>query len=97
MHIENIYPQTPREGQRWEDHDSFVTRLGNLTLLGGRLNEQIKNSDFETKKQQACQATRLTLTERLLRYERWSPEVVLERQNELGRIAQEVWPAELLP
>jgi Protein of unknown function DUF262/Protein of unknown function (DUF1524) len=97
VHIEHIYPQTPKDGQQWEEHDSLVTMLGNLTLLGRRLNEQIKNSDFATKKQQAYQATRLALTEALLRYDSWSPTTVRQRQIELGAVAQKLWPFELVP
>ena len=42
VHVEHIYPQSPLEGNRWEEHDRYVGRLGNLTLLDKRLNEQIK-------------------------------------------------------
>jgi hypothetical protein len=96
VHIEHIYPQTPKEGERWDEHDAFVTLIGNLTLLGRRLNEQIKNSNFETKKQQAYQATRLALTEALLKHESWTPATVMGRQSELARIAREMWPIELI-
>ncbi len=96
VHIEHIYPQSPKEGERWEDHDRYLTRLGNLTLLGRRLNEQIKNSNFEIKKQQAYQNTRLALTEAVLQFESWSTETVVSRQSELCQRAQEVWPATLV-
>jgi hypothetical protein len=96
VHIEHIYPQCPKEGERWEDHDLYLTRFGNLTLLGRRLNEQIKNSNFELKKQQAYQNTRLALTEALLQFESWSPQTVVTRQYELCQLAQEVWPVTLV-
>jgi len=96
VHIEHIYPQSPKEGERWEEHDRYLTRLGNLTLLGRRLNEQIKNSSFGLKKEQAYQNTRLALTEALLKYEAWSSEAVVKRQSELCQSAQEVWPETLV-
>lgn len=96
VHIEHIYPQTPKEGERWEEHDRYVTRLGNLTLLGRRLNEQIKNANFGLKKEQAYQNTRLALTEALLQYEAWSPETVVKRQTALCQCAREVWPEMLV-
>jgi hypothetical protein len=96
VHIEHIYPQSPREGERWTDHDRYVTRFGNLTLLGRRLNEQIKNAGFGDKKQQAYQATRLAITEALLTYEAWSPEMVVKRQSDLCQLAEQVWPSGLV-
>jgi len=73
-----------------------VTRFGNLTLLGRRLNEQIKNAGFEEKKQQAYQATKLAITEALLNYPKWSPEIVAQRQSEMCQIAEKVWPVGLI-
>ena len=96
VHIEHIYPQSPKDGERWEDHDQYVTRLGNLTLLGRRLNEQIKNSNFELKKLHAYQSTRLAITEALIQFESWSPQTVVDRQNTLCQLAQEVWPVTLV-
>lgn len=51
VHVEHIYPKTPREGERRPDHASVVYRLGNVTLLDFRLNAAIKNADFATKKE----------------------------------------------
>jgi hypothetical protein len=96
VHIEHIYPQSPKEGERWVEHERYVTRFGNLTLLGRRLNEQIKNAGFEEKKQQAYQNTRLAITEALLNYASWSAEMVVNRQTELCQLAQHVWPPELI-
>jgi uncharacterized protein DUF1524 len=96
VHIEHIYPQSPLLGERWEEHERYVTRLGNLTLLGRRLNEQIKNSGFAAKKGQAYENTRLAITESLLRYELWSAETVEARQAELWVAAEEIWPTTLV-
>jgi hypothetical protein len=96
VHIEHIYPQSPREGERWAEHERYLTRFGNLTLLGRRLNEQIKNANFAEKKLQAYQGTRLAITEELLQYPAWSPESVVNRQSELCKRAQIVWPETLV-
>lgn len=95
VHVEHIYPQTPREEERWADHDMFVNRIGNLTLLGRRLNEQIKNAGFSTKKAQAYQETRIMMTEALLEFDSWSPEMVQVRQAKLCALAQDAWPGTL--
>lgn len=96
VHVEHIYPQTPKESERWEKHSGYVNRLGNLTLLDRRLNEQIKNSDFQTKKTQAYESSKLEITRQLLTYPDWSPERVEERQASLLELARKMWPEELV-
>jgi hypothetical protein len=82
--------------ERWEKHSGYVNRLGNLTLLDRRLNEQIKNSDFQTKKTQAYESSKLEITRQLLTYPDWSPERVEERQASLLELARKMWPEELV-
>jgi hypothetical protein len=96
VHLEHIYPQNPKDGERWEQHDLYVTRFGNLTLLGKPLNQQIKNSDFATKRQQAYCNTRLAVTQALLKHETWTPTAVEQRQLELAEAAEILWPADLI-
>lgn len=96
VHVEHIYPQTPKDAEKWEKHSTFVNRLGNLTLLDRRLNEQIKNSDFQTKKVQAHQASKLEITRQLLTYPDFSPQRVEERQAFLLGLAKKMWPHELV-
>lgn len=96
VHIEHIYPQSPKEGERWEEHERYVARIGNLTLLGRRLNEQVKNGNFDLKKEQAYQNSRLKLTEALLGYDSWTAGTVDKRQGELCQFAQIVWPEALV-
>jgi hypothetical protein len=95
VHIEHIYPQSPMNGARWGQHDRYVGRIGNLTLLARRFNEQIKNADFATKREKAYENSKLMITEALLKYDDWSPDSVDVRQSELGKAAEEIWPAAL--
>lgn len=92
VHVEHIYPQTPKTEDKWEKHDEYVTRLGNLTLLDRRLNEQIKNSLFPVKRDQAYQESRLEITKHLVQYLDWSPKRVDERQTYLCTLANTLWP-----
>lgn len=96
VHVEHIYPQTPPAENRWGQHDQYVGRFGNLTLLSRRLNEQIKNADFATKKEQAYATSKLEVTKALQQYTTWSPETVDHRQIELCKLAQSTWPPALL-
>lgn len=96
VHVEHIYPQTPEPDAKWQDHDVYVKRLGNLTLLDKKLNTQIKNADFPIKKEKAYQDSRLEVTKELLKYDDWSAARVDERQAELMTLALELWPANLI-
>lgn len=96
VHVEHIYPQTPKSGEKWIEHSTYVKRLGNLTLLDKRLNAQVKNSSFLVKKEKAYQDSRLEITKQLLKYEAWSPTSIDQRQNELLIMAKVMWPKKLV-
>jgi hypothetical protein len=90
VHVEHIYPQTPRSGTRWDDHDEYIDRLGNLTLFDGRMNSAQRNAPFPEKKQN-YERSEITLTQELLNREEWTPEQVDERQRSLAREGVKVW------
>lgn len=50
VHVEHIYPQSPEREWRLDDHDSWVNRLGNQTLLHGRKNRSLSNHPYPEKK-----------------------------------------------
>lgn len=91
VHVEHIYPQTPRDGERWDSHARVINRLGNLTLLGRKLNSSIKNADFSTKKEQGYDGSEILLTRELLNLDRWSPEQIDVRQKDLSRNVASIW------
>ena len=98
VHVEHIYPQTPPQEQRWANHGEFVNRIGNLTLLDRRLNQEIKNAAFSAKKQQAYNASRLEITKELLAYgDEWSASSIETRQIRLCELAESIWPESLIP
>jgi hypothetical protein len=99
VHVEHIYPQTPEKGARWNNHAQIVNRLGNLTLLGKRINTSIKNADFATKKALGYNSSDILLTKDLLTQYVWSPEAVEKRQKELATLVFDIWkfPGEATP
>lgn len=97
VHLEHIYPQNPPADRKWPQHSELVHRLGNITLLDRRLNEQIKNADFATKKELAYRNSELKITLQLLDYDDWSPDRINVRQELLARHASAIWPENLLP
>ena len=91
VHVEHIYPRTPRTGERFENHDRVVHRLGNLTLLSKRLNTAIRNLPFADKVPSYRQSE-LQLTQELDNYVEWSDEQITHRQELLAQRAAELWP-----
>lgn len=91
VHVEHIYPQTPAPGEKWPNHSQVINRLGNLTLLGKRLNTAIKNADFATKKEQGYKSSDLLLTKELLPIDIWDVGAIDTRQVELSDWICGIW------
>jgi hypothetical protein len=98
VHVEHIYPQTP-EGAKWPNHAATINRLGNLTLLGKRLNTSIKNADFTSKKARGYAGSDILMTQALLSLGEWDADEVDRRQHELSTLAFGIWhfPGESTP
>lgn len=98
VHVEHIYPQTP-VGVKWPKHAQLINRLGNLTLLGKRLNISIRNADFQTKKRDGYAGSDILMTKELLRFEKWDAAAVDERQRQLSSWVFGIWkfPGESQP
>lgn len=92
VHVEHIYPQRPPTPAKLPRHTGLINRLGNLTLLSRRLNQQIRNSDFQTKKAQAYGASEILMTAELLTYgNTWSADEIDARQTVLAQRAVAIW------
>jgi hypothetical protein len=91
VHVEHIYPQQPREGQRLPNHATVLNRLGNLTLLSRKLNTSIRNADFVTKKV-AYSKSELLITRDLVNFDGpWDTIAIDVRQRELASKAVDIW------
>lgn len=88
--VEHIYPQNPRDGDKWKDHDLWIDRLGNVTLLARRLNEKIRNEKFSVKKPE-YEKSKLELTKQVLKYADWSTANVDDRQERMAGFAKDIW------
>jgi hypothetical protein len=95
VHLEHIYPQRPA-ADRCGNHDEYVGRIGNLTLLDRRLNQEAKNSPFLVKRDQFYQASEIYLTRELLDQRSWAQAEIDTRQTHLRDLALEIWPAALV-
>lgn len=91
VHVEHIYPQKPPEGQRWQNHQAMINRIGNLSLLSRRLNTAIKNAPYDQKRPVYLQSE-IVLTNQLPELEAWSPEAIQNRQDGMADDAFHIWP-----
>jgi uncharacterized protein DUF262/uncharacterized protein DUF1524 len=91
VHVEHIYPQTPEPGSEWANHDRWLNRLGNLTLLSGKLNSAIKNGPFE-KKKPFYEKSEIQITRALVEHDAWSSAEVEARQKSLAEYGLIAWP-----
>lgn len=98
VHLEHIYPQTPA-GNKWPNHAQIINRLGNLTLLGKRLNTSVKNADFAKKKEDAYEPSDIVMTKALLELDTWDADAIASRQAELSGWILGIWgfPGESAP
>jgi hypothetical protein len=97
VHLEHIYPQRPAAAERFPNHDEYVGRIGNLTLLDRRLNQEAQNSVFAVKKEQFYTLSELYLTRELLEHDVWAQDEIDQRQKRLCELAIQVWPHNLVP
>lgn len=94
VHIEHIYPENPRAGKKWKEHEDCLFRLGNLTLLASKLNIELQNAPFEEKKA-TYGASQFSITEELANSTSWSATAIKSRQSHLCEEAISIWPEKL--
>lgn len=85
------------EGQA-KERDRILSTLGNLTMITGKLNSSIRDSDWATKKTGSGKnqglneyAQGIEIFSRYLQRDRWSEDTIRERGKELSSHAIQVW------
>ena len=91
--IEHILPESPNDSWRNnfsdEEMEEMVYRIGNLTPLEPKLNRQIGNENYSTKRE-AYQKSSYTLTHNIFA-EDWTSNAIANRQERLSRRAAYIW------
>lgn len=91
--LEHVFPQ--RAGAAWPNKDElepFIWHIGNLTVLGEKLNGKAKNKAFKDKVALSYSKSEITMTKAVAACSDWSPAVIRERAKELARYVRMVWP-----
>lgn len=95
--IEHILPQNPSDewirymGGNEEDVRAASKRLGNLTLLSERLNRRAAARPFEEKRDNYYSKSRISITQSLREYPRWTFATITERQARFANLAKQIW------
>lgn len=92
--IEHIMPESL--GEQWghiedRDHEQFVYRLGNMTLLSSSVNRDIGNASFKVKKEK-YKESEFQITQRIYAENNtWDPERLKVHQKWLAEQAAAIW------
>ena len=93
VNLEHVLPVTPSKD--WdldiETASAFHKRLGNMVLLGSKINVALGQKGFVEKKFELAKS-KIGITREIADYDVWGPQEIRERQVKLAEDAPRVWP-----
>lgn len=93
--LEHIFPQNPL-ASGWPnavDLEGYVWHLGNLTILGDKINRDAQNKGFKDKITLHYSKSEVEITKDLLKLSSWTPNDVINRAKSLTDQISKIWPA----
>ena len=91
VHIEHIMPEDNSCWQMSDDvHETYLWRLGNLSLLSGTFNRAISNRVFEEKKPRYAES-KIEPNRDLAKCVAWTDKEIEERQHRFADYALQIW------
>ena len=97
VELEHILPQRPPPswvksvGLPKEEVEALALHLGNITLLGERLNRKAATRPFSDKRDCFYTKSKITMTSELCKYDTWGTTEIESRQSNLATRAVEIW------
>jgi hypothetical protein len=95
--LEHIFPKNPKDNE-WggqaghEQLEPYLWHIGNLTMLGERLNRTAQNSEYAVKKAHYEQKSELEMAQAVARtYNDWNVVNIEDRAKQLAPLVLEVW------
>jgi len=91
--LEHIFPRNPStEWTNSEELEPYLWHIGNLTMLGKRLNSNAANSGFSVKRSYYEKATELAITKEIAAtYKSWDVATIHKRTKRLMNLVVEIW------
>jgi uncharacterized protein with ParB-like and HNH nuclease domain len=93
VNLEHILPQNPEGNHPTftdEQHSAYYKRIGNLTLMKTKENNEFKSSKFSDKKTKYAESE-LWITYSLASISEWNIDEINNRQSVLAELAVETW------
>jgi uncharacterized protein with ParB-like and HNH nuclease domain len=93
VNLEHILPQNPEGNYPTftdEQHSAYYKRIGNLTLMKTKENNEFKSSKFSDKKTKYAESE-LWITYSLASISEWNIDEINNRQSVLAELAVETW------
>ena len=90
--LEHIFPQNA--GKDWKNAEElkpFVWHIGNLTILGEKINRKAQNKEFIEKKAQHYVKSEIKMTQELMSYSSWNESAIRKRASTLAKRIVALW------
>lgn len=82
------------EGLDWTGREEYLERIGNLTLLSFKMNDEAANKPFKIKKKKIYEKEkRIKITKDLTKFTDFTKDTIISRQKNLAETAVRVWSA----
>jgi hypothetical protein len=94
--LEHIYPQNPEDGSWGGDANQallepYTWHIGNLTMLGERLNTRAKNAEYVDKRQKYA-TSELQMAKSIAKnYTKWDRASIEHRAKGLASLLKQIW------
>ena len=91
--LEHVFPKKPSsEWKKTDDLEPLLWHIGNLTMLGERLNSEIANKGYAKKREYYQKTTELKMAQELAKeYAQWNESTVKDRAKKLAGSVVEIW------
>ncbi|MEZ5399225.1 MAG: DUF262 domain-containing HNH endonuclease family protein [Bryobacteraceae bacterium] len=91
--LEHVFPKNPaKEWKEQEAMEPLLWHIGNLTMLGERLNRDAANKEFAVKAPHYSKNSELEMAQDIARtYKEWNKDTISDRARRLAPLVIEVW------
>lgn len=91
--LEHIFPKKPSaEWSSPEELEPYLWHLGNLTMLGERLNTGAASKGYPTKKKEYYEKSELVMAQELASsFSKWDSSSIIKRAESLGKYVTQIW------
>ena len=91
--LEHIFPKKPSaEWTSPNELEPLLWHLGNLTMLGERLNTGAASKGYPTKRTEYYEKSELTMPKELAKtYSEWDGKSIIARAESFGKVVAEIW------